>query len=133
MRVDKWLWAVRLYKSRTQATAACREGRVKSNDLSLKPSHEIRAGQILHLRKKGLTFSYQVVELLSKRVGADLAIKAYKDLTPQDVLDKFKAGRQLASSFYISRPKGLGRPTKKERRKADEIESISDSWNFEEE
>jgi ribosome-associated heat shock protein Hsp15 len=133
VRVDKWLWAVRLYKSRTQATDACKEGRVKSDEITLKPSSDIKMGQTLRIRKRGLTFSYQVVELLSKRVGADLAIKAYKDLTPQEIKDKYNTNRQMSSSFYTHRPKGLGRPTKKDRRKVDEIESIAEYGNFEEE
>ncbi len=133
MRVDKWLWAVRIYKSRTQATDACKEGRVKSNEITLKPSSPIKVGQVLRVRKKGLTFSYQVVELISKRVSAELAIKAYQNLTPSDILEKFNNNRQLGSSFYSTRPKGMGRPTKKERRQVDEIESIGEYGNFEEE
>jgi len=121
VRIDKWLWSVRLYKSRTQATEACKEGRVKSGELTLKPASNIQSGQTIQIRKQGLYFEYLIIELLERRVGAPIAEKAYTNLTPQDTIDKLKGIQTLSASFYTHRPKGSGRPTKKERRQVDEI------------
>lgn len=131
MRIDKWLWSVRLYKSRTLATEACKQGRVKSGNQVLKPASQIHSGQTLQIRKQGLMFEYRVVELLEKRVGAALAEKAYVNLTTQETLDKWKGINSFASSFYIQRPKGSGRPTKKERRQVDGL--VEDHFKEEEE
>lgn len=113
MRIDKWLWAVRIYKSRTQATDACKEGRVKSGEITLKPASNIQSGQTIKIRRQGLYFEYLIIELLEKRVGAPIAEKAYTNLTPLETIDKLKGIQTLSASFYTQRPKGSGRPTKK--------------------
>ncbi len=115
VRVDKWLWSVRLFKSRTQATDACRSGKVRLDGEPLKSSYPLEVGQVLEVRKNGFNFRFKVLKLIEKRVGAPLAQQCYEDLTPQEELDKYRnwfVGKAAAEK----REKGAGRPTKKERR-----------------
>jgi len=118
VRIDKWLWSVRIFKSRTIASDACRSGKVKLNDSVIKPSYLIERDQILHVRKEGFNMIYKVVDLIDKRVSATLAEPCYENLTPEDELNKYK-------DWYIGkgrpeqRQKGAGRPTKRERREID--------------
>ncbi|MDX1666277.1 MAG: RNA-binding S4 domain-containing protein, partial [Saprospiraceae bacterium] len=84
VRVDQWLWSVRIFKSRTRANRACKKGRVKIDGQVLKPSHNIERGDILEVRKNGYNLQYKVVDLIRKRVGAPLAVKCYEDLTPAE-------------------------------------------------
>lgn len=115
VRIDKWLWSVRIFKSRTMATDACKAGRVKINESNLKPSYLVTIGEIVNVRKEGFDLTYKVVDLISKRVSATLAEPCYENLTPEEELNKYK-------SWYIGkgrpeiREKGAGRPTKRERR-----------------
>ena len=118
VRVDKWLWSVRIFKSRSMATDACKSGKVKLDDKNLKPSFLLHRGEILHVKKNGFNMVYKVVDLLEKRVSATLAQPCYENLTPEDELNKY-------NDWYIGkakaeiREKGAGRPTKKERRLID--------------
>lgn len=116
MRIDKWLWSVRIFKSRTLASKACSEGRVKVNGIILKPSSPIKEGQVVVLRIKGVYLTFLVIQLLQKRVGAALAAEAYRDLTPADIIERIKNQQFQSSSFYTSAYKSKGRPTKKDRR-----------------
>ncbi len=116
VRVDKWLWSIRIYKTRTIATKACKAGNVKSkNGKILKPSSDISVGDVITVKKNGINFTLEVTKLISKRVAFVLAKECYKDLTPPEELKKYE-------SWFISshgtefRDKGKGRPTKKERR-----------------
>ncbi len=120
VRVDKWLWSVRVFKSRTIATDACKSGKVKMGGEQLKASHAIQAGDVLEVRKNGFNFQYKVVELIQKRVGAPIAQKCYEDLTPEDELNKYKewfVGKAAAEK----RERGAGRPTKRERREIEQF------------
>ncbi len=115
VRIDKWLWSVRIFKSRTIASDACREGKVKVNGELAKASHVIQPGDRLEVKKEGFQMQYKVLGLIEKRVSAPLAQACYEDLTPAEELNKFKdwfVGK--AGAEY--REKGAGRPTKKERR-----------------
>lgn len=115
VRVDKWLWSVRIFKSRTQATDACKAGKVKVNDTVAKPSQLIQRGDHLMVRKNGFQLQYKATDLIRKRVGAPIAQKCYEDLTPEEELNKYNnwfVGKRK-SEF---REKGAGRPTKKDRR-----------------
>ncbi|MEP6796367.1 MAG: RNA-binding S4 domain-containing protein [Saprospiraceae bacterium] len=115
IRIDKYLWAIRIYKSRTMATEACREGKVKLNGVVVKSSALIVPGDILDVHKDNFRFKYKVVQLIEKRVSAILAKPCYEDFTPEDELNKYK-------SWFVGkggperRERGAGRPTKKERR-----------------
>lgn len=118
MRVDKWLWCVRIFKSRTKATDACKSSKVMINDKNVKASYLIVVGDILHVKKDGFNLQFEVVELLKSRVSAILAAPCYVNLTPEEELRKF-------DSWFIGkgaperREKGEGRPTKKDRRTID--------------
>ncbi len=116
MRVDKYLWAIRVFKTRTLATAACKEGRIIIDDESVKPSREIKAGEEIIIRKGAVYFHWKVIDLPKSRVGAKLVEQFAKDITPEEELSKLEMIR-LGNQ---QRPKGLGRPTKRDRRNWDE-------------
>jgi len=116
VRVDKWLWSVRIFKSRTLATSACKSGKVKIDGVSLKPSYSLQRDEILEVRKNGFNLRFKVVDLLQKRVGAPIAQNCYEDLTPEEELAKLDLMRYNIDGY---RQRGSGRPTKKERRNLD--------------
>jgi ribosome-associated heat shock protein Hsp15 len=118
VRIDKFLWAVRIYKTRNIATGACRMGRVLINNNPVKPSHSVRGNEIITLRKPPVIFTYKVIEPLENRVSAKLVAKYIEDLTPESEKNKIALN---SNGSLIYRKKGSGRPTKKERR-------IIDSW-----
>jgi len=118
VRIDKWLWAVRIYKTRSQATDACRKGRVKINDTEAKPGKNVHSGDTVTVYKDNIHYTYRVTGIIAKRVSAKLAGDNREDLTPPEELEKKKI---IRTGHYIFRPKGLGRPTKKERRMLDRL------------
>lgn len=118
VRVDKWLWSVRIFKSRSIATAACKAGRVKKNDKILKPSHEIVENDVIQVAKDGFYFQFEVVELIGKRVGFEIARNCYVNRTTEDELHKYDAW-YVGKTGVEKRERGTGRPTKKERREID--------------
>lgn len=124
VRVDKWLWSVRIFKSRTMATDACKSGKVKIDGTNVKPSYLLQREEILEVKKEGFNLRYKVIDLLQKRVGAPIAQKCYEDLTPEEELNKFNAW-YVGKGKSEFREKGKGRPTKKERRRIDEFK---DDW-----
>ncbi|MEO5582145.1 MAG: RNA-binding S4 domain-containing protein [Saprospiraceae bacterium] len=126
VRVDKWLWSIRLFKSRTIATDACKSGRVKIGDLLLKPAHEVKPGDLIYVFKDGFKLEIKVKDLLEKRVSASIAKNYYENLTPQEELDKYKSWFVGKAAAEI-RERGSGRPTKKERREIDEYKITPDS------
>ena len=118
MRIDKWLWAVRLFKTRSSSTDACKKGRVRIDQESVKPSRSISIGDIIEVRKPPIIKSYRVKGLIEKRVSAKIAVENVEDLNPEEELIILKSMR---NSAYISRERGAGRPTKKERRDLDNV------------
>lgn len=124
VRIDKYLWAIRVFKTRTEATEACKGNKIAIAGQSIKPSREVRRGEVIEVRKGSVTYTYKVVELLEKRVGAKEVEKFTQNLTPQSELDKLHAP---VESFFIKRDRGTGRPTKKERR---EMDSLYDSFFY---
>lgn len=120
VRIDKWLWSVRIFKSRSLATKVIQAGKVRINEKTVKPSYLVKRGERILVSKNGFDFQFEVVDLIQKRVGAPLAVKCYVDHTPAEELNKFK-------DWYIGkrgaevREKGTGRPTKRERRDIDEF------------
>ncbi len=116
LRIDKWLWAVRLFKTRSQATQACKAGKVKIDGETVKPSREIREGLVITVQTGPIKKTVKVLELLHKRVGARLVSQYMEDLTPEDEYAKLEIIKKQPVS---TRPKGFGRPTKKERRDID--------------
>ena len=122
VRIDKWLWSVRIFKSRTLATDECKSGKVKINGVSVKPSTLLSVGDTVEVKKNGFTFAYKVLLLLESRVGAPIAQTCYADLTPQDELNKYKDWFVGKGKGEL-REKGAGRPTKKERREIDKYKT----------
>lgn len=115
VRVDKWLWSVRIFKSRTMATDACKTGKVKIGEVAVKPAYQLQRGEIVEVRKNGFYFTFKVVDLIKNRVGAPIAQACYEDRTPEEELNKYNAW-YVGKKGTEKREKGAGRPTKKERR-----------------
>ncbi len=115
-RIDKWLWSVRLFKTRSMATQACRAGKVKVEDQAVKPSREVQRGMIITIQSGPLQRSVKVLELLDKRIGAKLVSQYMEDLTPDEEYQKL----EIIKSQAGMRPYRKGRPTKKERRDLDQ-------------
>ena len=113
VRIDKWLWSVRLFKTRSQATAACKGGKVRMEDMIVKPSREVKVDDVIQIQLRGFARTVKVKELLNNRVSAKLAVDYVEDITPQEEIEK----RQMMKDVnYEKRDRGLGRPTKKQRR-----------------
>jgi len=132
VRVDKWIWSVRIFKSRTMASNACKANKVRMGEAHLKPSSQVQVGDIISVRKNGFDFSFEVLQLISKRVGASIAVECYKDRTSPEELNKYKSWF-IGKSGSERREKGAGRPTKRERREIDDykdhvFEEMMD-WN----
>jgi Ribosome-associated heat shock protein implicated in the recycling of the 50S subunit (S4 paralog) len=113
VRIDKYLWAVRLYKTRSLASEACKEGKVLFNGQAIKPSKEVKEGDEIELVIDQLHKKIKVIALLTNRVGAKEVLKYMQDLTPQQEYQRIEDARHFA---FEKRDRGLGRPTKKERR-----------------
>ena len=113
VRIDKWLWAIRAYKTRSQATEACRSGKVRIDSQVVKPSRELKLNMVVTVHQGLLTRTLQVTGLIEKRVSAKLAAEYVTDLTPEEEYEKLRVKKEMNHEF---RQSGLGRPTKKERR-----------------
>jgi ribosome-associated heat shock protein Hsp15 len=123
VRIDKWLWAVRLFKTRSLAIEACKKGRISIQGVALKPSKMIKVGDVIQIRKSPITYSFSVLALVEKRMGAKLVPEYMADVTPESeyqILELSKA------TGFIDRARGTGRPTKKDRRELEEF--IDDSF-----
>lgn len=118
MRIDKWLWAVRQYKTRTLATEACEKGRILINDQTVKPSRLINGGDEISIKRTGLTRRLKVLKLTMNRLNAKLVSEYYTDLTPISEIDAYKA---RLTRITIYRDPGTGRPTKRDRRTLDDF------------
>ncbi|SFH17945.1 RNA-binding S4 domain-containing protein [Pedobacter insulae] len=118
LRIDKYLWAIRLFKTRSLATDACKAGRVKLNGQNSKPSAIVKVGEIYQVSKGIEKKVIEVVELLYNRVEAKIAVTKYKDLTPVEETHAFKS---MFHAPTLKRDRGAGRPTKKERRETDDL------------
>jgi ribosome-associated heat shock protein Hsp15 len=119
-RIDKYLWAIRIYKSRSIATGAIRDGKVKVNESLVKASAMVTPGDIIDVTKDGFRLRYKAIELIEKRVSPALAKPCYEDLTSPDELNKYKSWF-IGKAAPERRDRGMGRPTKKERREIDDF------------
>ena len=126
VRLDKWLWAVRVFKTRSDAADAIRSNRVLVNDAYSKPSREVKVGDVISVKKMPVVYQYRVVELVSSRQPAKNVPLYAADITPQSELDKLNVPRE---TIFIVRDRGTGRPTKKERR---ELDSLMDNLYYDE-
>lgn len=119
-RLDKWLWAVRVFKTRSMATDACKKGKVYINGIAAKPSHSVKIGEVIERRESMITRSFKVTGLLEKRVSAKVAVNYMEEITPPEEFAKLELAR---TSIIAVRERGTGRPTKKERRDIDRLKT----------
>lgn len=122
VRVDKWLWSIRIFKTRSLSTDRCKSGKVSINDKNVKPAYLVKLGDVLQVRKEGFNLTLKVTKLLEKRVGAPMAIECYENLTTEEEMNKYKDW-YIGKSRSEFREKGAGRPTKRDRR---ELEDFKD-------
>ncbi len=118
IRIDKFLWSVRLYKTRSIASDECRKGRIIINDIQVKPSRIVLKNEIIKVKKPPVNYSFRVIEPIENRVGAKLVAQYIEDLTPEEEKLKLESAQ---SGGMVYRDKGTGRPTKKERRLLDRL------------
>ena len=118
VRIDKWLWAVRIFKTRSMAAEACKKGKVTINGVTIKPSREVKVNEQIDIRVPPITRSYLVTAISGKRMGAKLAVDFVKDVTAQDQLDLLVATKVYG---FEARQRGTGRPTKQDRRLIDKL------------
>ena len=123
VRIDKWLWAVRVFKTRSDAAEACRTNRVTINGSYTKPSREVKPGDTVTVRKTIVTYTYRVLALVSSRQGAKNVPDYMEDITPAEELSKLNVPRD----YFCTTDRGMGRPTKRERR---EIDSLMDTLAY---
>ena len=115
-RIDKWLWAARIFKTRSLAADACKNGRVSINNVNVKPSHMVKVGDTVNVRKPPVTYSFKILKTIEQRVGAKLIPEIYENVTSPDQYELLEMNR---ISGFVDRARGTGRPTKKERRALD--------------
>lgn len=127
VRIDKWLWAVRIFKTRTIASEACKKGRVVIDNVAVKPSRTVRKGDIVQVKKPPVIFSFRVLELADKRMGAKLVPGFMENITPPEQYEMLELNK---ISGFIDRQRGTGRPTKKERRDLEHFTGSMDSYDF---
>jgi ribosome-associated heat shock protein Hsp15 len=118
VRIDKYLWAVRLYKTRSIASEECRKGRIIIKDVQVKPSRVVKRDEIISVKKPPVTYTYRILEPIGNRVSAKIAIQFIEDLTPDSEKEKHEISHSVGKGV---RPRGTGRPTKKERRLIDKF------------
>ena len=128
-RIDKWLWAVRIYKTRSIAAEACKKGHISIGDRTAKPAHNIRVGDIVNVKKSPITYSFRVLKCAEHRVGAKLVPELMENITSQEQYEILEMSK---ISGFIDRQRGTGRPTKKERRDLDIFTEEAYNDEFEE-
>ena len=117
-RIDKWLWAARVYKTRTLASDACKNGRITINGALAKPSRTVKVGDQVGVKKSPITYTFRVLQAIEKRVGAKLLPEVFENITPPEQYELLEMNR---ISGFIDRARGTGRPTKKDRRALDDF------------
>ena len=133
-RIDKWLWAVRIYKTRSIAAEACKKGHISIGERTLKPAHLVKVGDVVKVRKSPITYSFRVLKAAENRVGAKLVPELMENITPKEQYEILEMSRM---SSFAGRMRGTGRPTKKERRDLDQFvdewyDSDADEFDFDE-
>ena len=117
-RIDKWLWAARIFKTRSIAADACENGRVTIGGMGVKPSRMVKAGEVVAVKKPPVTYSFKILKTIEQRVGAKLLPEIYENVTTPDQYELLEMNR---ISGFVDRARGTGRPTKKDRRQMDEF------------
>lgn len=118
VRIDKWMWATRIFKTRSVAADACKKGCVMMSGVAVKPSRMVKVGDVIQVRKPPVTFSFKVLELAQNRMGAKLVPQYMENVTP---LEQYEILEMNRISGFVNRAKGLGRPTKKDRRELEQF------------
>lgn len=131
VRIDKWIWAMRIFKTRSMATEECKKGRVSvglENPVTAKPSRTIKVGDIVNVKKPPVTYTFRVKALTENRLGAKLVPEYLENLTPQEQYDMLDV---IRISGFVDRRKGLGRPTKREGRELSRFkDDVSGDFSF---
>lgn len=127
-RIDKWLWAARIFKTRSMAAAACKKGQVSIKGSQIKPSRMIKEGDVIEVRKSPVTFSFRVKQAIEKRVGAKLVPEILENVTPPEQYEILEMSK---ISGFVDRARGTGRPTKKDRRSLEEFTTPEFFGDFE--
>ena len=122
-RIDKWLWAARIFKTRTIAADACKNGRVTIDRVNVKPSRMVKCGETVSVRKPPITYSFRILKTIEQRVGAKLLPEIYENVTAPEEYELLEMTR---ISGFVNRARGTGRPTKKDRRSLDAFISEMD-------
>lgn len=133
VRIDKWLWAIRLFKTRSIAIDACKKGRISIKGTTVKPSRMVKVGDVIEVRRPPITYSFEVLALSENRMGAKLVPEFMKDVTSPSQLEILELSK---ISGFIDRARGTGRPTKKDRRELEQFTedfSFFDDWDLDEE
>ncbi len=117
-RIDKWLWAARIFKTRTIAAEACKKGRVSVNGAQVKPARMVKSGDVINVKKSPITYSFKVLQAIEKRVGAKLLPEIMENVTTPEQYELLEMSK---ISGFIDRARGTGRPTKKDRRDLDDF------------
>lgn len=128
-RIDKWLWAVRIYKTRSIAAEACKRGHIMIGERSVKPSHTVRIGDVVKVKKSPITYSFRVLKAAENRVGAKLVPELMENITPKEQYEILEMSK---ISGFTDRMRGTGRPTKKERREIDRFSEEVFDTDFDE-
>ena len=128
-RIDKWLWAVRIFKTRTIAAEACKKGRISINGAQAKPARMVKPDDVVSVRKPPVTYSFKVLSCIEQRVGAKLIPQVYENVTDPKQYELLEMSR---ISGFIDRARGTGRPTKKERRDIDSFMDDASDFEFDE-
>jgi ribosome-associated heat shock protein Hsp15 len=128
-RIDKWLWAVRIYKTRSIAAEACKKGHIVVGDRTVKPSFTVRVGDVVQVKKAPVRYSFKVLQCAENRVGAKLVPELMENVTPAEQYEVLEMSR---ISGFVGRARGTGRPTKKERRDMDTFIEEAGDFDFEE-
>lgn len=126
-RIDKWLWAARIYKTRTLASEACKMGRITINGAQVKPSRTVKEGDEVGVKKSPVTYTFRVKQCIEKRVGARLIPEVLDNITGPEQYELLEMSR---ISGFVDRARGTGRPTKKDRRALDDFADIVDLGDF---
>lgn len=126
-RLDKWLWAARIFKTRTLASEACKKGRVSSNGTTLKASKIVKVGDVIDVKKPPITYSFRIKQAIEKRVGAKLIPDVLENVTRPDQYELIEMNK---ISGFVNRARGTGRPTKKDRRSLDEFTEPAFAGDF---
>ena len=126
VRIDKWLWAVRVFKTRTIAAEACKKGRVYVDNNSVKPARMVKIGDVVQVKKPPVTYSFKVIDISQKRMGAKLVSNFMENVTPSEEYEILEMNKL---SGFVDRQRGTGRPTKKDRR---DLEQFTENLDFDE-